>query len=125
MTVARSLDMAVRNRTWGPTRSLETPAWSDYQSVFAQALKPQEWTTVASYVEQLRHIDRTLVAAHAPGSDIAVVALSDEVVESFRQSYGLCLSAYAALHRVSGEPQSVKELNIKVLGVEMGPADAA
>jgi hypothetical protein len=109
-TAARSISTGVKNKTWGPTRSLATKAWDDYQPALSVALKPADWIVVASAIAYIRDHTLPMLELEAPGWRMAVVPLSDEFAEGLRPLWDDCRKAFVALHRASQAPSSFRDL---------------
>lgn len=107
-TAARSASQGISTTTWGPTRSLATDAWDDYQRVLAISLTPEDWITVAAIVENIRRVTVPMIDLHAPSWRFEVVSLPDGFVEELRQVYEDCRKAFRVLHDLSRAPSKYR-----------------
>jgi hypothetical protein len=109
-TATRSISMGVKDRTWGPTRSLATKAWDEHQPALSVALKPADWIVVASAIAYIRDQTLPMLEIQAPGWQSNVVPLAEEYAEGLRPLWDDCRKAFVALHRASQAPSSFRDL---------------
>jgi hypothetical protein len=108
-TAARSASQGIRNLTWGPTRSLTTDAWDEYQQVLAISLTPEDWIAVAAVVENIRRVTLPMIDVLTPAWRAEVVPLPDGFVKELQHVYEDCRKAFGILHKLSQAPSEYRD----------------
>jgi len=124
-TTARSVSQAIKTKSWGPTRSLDTSSWDEHQAAFASALKPSEWIVVASAIEYIRNQTAPMVELHAPNWRKEVVAVTDDFLTTLEPLWEDCRVAFVALHRASKAPDQYRDLGPLPAPYRMNPEPLA